>query len=84
MAKKRSTMHSEKKFKLRIFLERNRFTFICNIFQKNKKSGKLRQLMKMVKKTKNLCILKRTWNIDIKRIVMGKGASFTFDYICRV
>lgn len=81
-------MHSEKKFKLRIFLERkNKFTFICNIFsQKEKKLGKIKASNEdgKKKKTKKVCILKRTWNIGTKRIVMEKGASFTFDYICRV
>jgi hypothetical protein len=69
-------VHSEKKFKLRIFLERNRFTFICNIFQKNKKSGKLRQLMKMVKKNKEPMHSEKNLEHRYKKNCHGKGCKF--------
>ena len=54
------------------------FNFICNFFRKRKESGKFKAVIKMVVKRKQrerkLSILKRTWNKDVKRIVMEKGA----------
>ena len=46
--------------------------------RKRKESGKFKAVIKMVVKRKQrerkLSILKRTWNKDVKRIVMEKGA----------
>ena len=72
-------MHSEKKFELGSFLERkSMFNFICNFFRKRKESGKFKAVIKMVVKRKQrerkLSILKRTWNIDVKKNYHGKGA----------